>query len=246
MSPRAQKLEASRAPLADAEQARAAARDRSAHDLEARQRRDQESVAADHRRRHRRQGLREGARRRARRRSRRAGRSVRADALDQCRRRPSTIRRCRRASSRWPSTSRRRPNWRAAWRRSASCRSDRGAELASQLQDRPAAGVARRRSSGAGTASSPRPMRRPAPHGASPSAPASSTSSTNWSRPAPTPHDKRQALETAAGRAEGGCRRRDARAANAGAPRSARPTPRASAMPRPSARSAATPRACPR
>ena len=46
-------------------QARAAARDRSAHDLETRQRRDQESVAADHRRRHRRQGLREGARRRA-------------------------------------------------------------------------------------------------------------------------------------------------------------------------------------
>ncbi len=38
-------------------QARAAARDRSAHDLQDRQRRDQESVAADHRRRHRRQGL---------------------------------------------------------------------------------------------------------------------------------------------------------------------------------------------
>ena len=38
-------------------QARAAARDRGAHDLQARQRRDQESVAADHRRHHRRQGL---------------------------------------------------------------------------------------------------------------------------------------------------------------------------------------------
>ncbi len=38
-------------------QARAAARDRSAHHLKARQRRDQESVAADHRRRHRHQGL---------------------------------------------------------------------------------------------------------------------------------------------------------------------------------------------
>ena len=38
-------------------QARAAARDRSAHDFKARQRRDQEFVAADHRRRHRHQGL---------------------------------------------------------------------------------------------------------------------------------------------------------------------------------------------
>ena len=38
-------------------QARAAARDRSAHDFKTRQRRDQESVAADHRRRHRHQGL---------------------------------------------------------------------------------------------------------------------------------------------------------------------------------------------
>ena len=46
-----------RAPLDGGRQARAAARDRSAHDLKTRQRRDQEPVAADHRRRHGRQGL---------------------------------------------------------------------------------------------------------------------------------------------------------------------------------------------
>ena len=44
-------------PARRGRQARAAARDRSAHHLKARQRRDQEPVAADHRRRHRRQGL---------------------------------------------------------------------------------------------------------------------------------------------------------------------------------------------
>ena len=63
-------------------EARATARDRSAHHLEAGQLRNQESVAADHRWRHRRQGLRKGDRRCAWRRPRRAGRSLRADALD--------------------------------------------------------------------------------------------------------------------------------------------------------------------
>ena len=101
-------------------QARAAARDRSAHDLETRQRRDQESVAADHRRRHRRQGLREGARRRARatismRRSIRRRRCAGPMPAS-----PRAIRPCPRASKRSRRMSRRRPNWRAAWRRSAS------------------------------------------------------------------------------------------------------------------------------
>ena len=44
-------------PAQRGRQARAAARDRGAHDFETRQRRNQESVAADHRRRHRRQGI---------------------------------------------------------------------------------------------------------------------------------------------------------------------------------------------
>ena len=127
------KLEASRAPLTEADKRVQRLETEARTISKLRQRRDQEPVAADHRRRHRREGLREGARRRARRRSRRAGRSVGADALDQCRRRPRAIRRCRKASSRWPRMSRRRPSWRAASRqigvvaararRRAGCRS---------------------------------------------------------------------------------------------------------------------------
>ena len=81
-----QTLEASRAPLTEAE--------KRVQRLETEARtiskivngETKNSVAADHRRHHGGQGLREGDRRRARRRSRRARRPVRADALDQCRR----------------------------------------------------------------------------------------------------------------------------------------------------------------
>ena len=57
MSPRAAEARSRPRAAGRGRQAGAAAGDRSAHHLEARQRRDQESVAADHRRRHRRQGL---------------------------------------------------------------------------------------------------------------------------------------------------------------------------------------------
>ena len=167
-------------------QAGAAAGDRGAHHLETRQRRDQEPVAADHRRRHRRQGLREGAGRRARRRSRCAGRPVGADALDQCRRHRGRSCRCPRASKRWPPMSRRRSNWRAGWRRSAWCRAS--AAPSWYRSSRPASGWCRwKATSGAGTASSPRRMRRPARRGGWPSGRGWSISRTNSSRPASMP-----------------------------------------------------------
>jgi chromosome segregation protein len=78
-----------------------------------------------------------------------------------------------------------RDAWRAGWRRSASSRATAARSWC--RSSRPASGWCRRRAtSGAGTDSSRRPMRRPARRGGSPSAPASSTSRTSWSRPAST------------------------------------------------------------
>ena len=107
--------------------------------------RDQESVAAGDRPRHRRQGLREGARRRARRRSRRAGRSLRADALDRRRRRR---RRSGAAGRRRAAVAHVKAPAELARRLAQIGVVDRetGAKLAAAAQDRPAAGVARRRS----------------------------------------------------------------------------------------------------
>ena len=74
-------------------------------------------------------------------------------------------------------------NWRGAWRRSAS--SPRSAAPRWYRSSRPASGWCRRKAtSGAGTALSPRPMRRPARRGGSPSGPGWSISKTSLSRPA--------------------------------------------------------------
>ena len=99
---------------------------------------------------------------------------------------PTAIRRCPTASNRSPRTSTRRPNWRGAWRRSAS--SPRSAAPSWCRSSRPASGWCRgKATSGAGTALSPRPMRRPARRGGSPSGRGWSTSRPSWSRPASTP-----------------------------------------------------------
>ena len=135
----------------------------------------------------RRQGLREGARRRARRRSRRARRSVRADALDQRRRDLDRSGACP------TGVEARSPIVEApaelARRLAPDRRRRQGARRRAGVatEDRPAAGVAAKATSGAGTVLSRPPTRRPARRAASPNAPGWSISNTNWSRPAPTP-----------------------------------------------------------
>ena len=86
----------------------------------------------------------------------------------------------------------------------------RGAGRAAE--DRPAAGVAAKATSGAGTALSPPPMRRPAPRAGSPSAPGSSISKHELEQARTDAAAKRQALRRRRGRAEGRGRRRSPRA----------------------------------
>ena len=154
------------------------------------------------------------------------------------------IRRCRKARSRSPSSSRRRRNCpvalpRSAWSSVPTARASPACSSPVNASFRATAIF------GAGTALPPMPTPRPAPHAAWRSGAASPTSTANSSTRASTVEDKRKAAETAqaaltaAGAAEAAAREHLARAL------SARPTTRANCTPWPSARWRATPRASP-
>ena len=220
---------------------RAAAGDRSQDPVQGAGGRDQEPVAAGDGPHLGRQGLREGARRRARRRPRCAGRSVGADALDGLghRSRRSGAAGGRRAAAQHvqaPDELARRLN------QIGVVDKETGARLAGSSS--PASGWCRAKATcGAGTASPPPRMRRPAPPAVWPSAPASPKSKPSCSRPAPRPRprasSRRPPKPPCAWR-----RRPRPRRAMPRASVSATSMPRATGTRRPSARPIATPRAC--
>ena len=153
---------------------------------------------------------------------------------------PKAIRRCPQASKPLAvASSRRRPNWRAVSPRSASSPKERGAELVSQLKTgqrlvslegdvwrwdgfvaaaHAPTGAARRLAERARLVDIENELEQARIEAAA----------------------KRQALETAEAELKIAAAAEDLGAATPGAPRSARPMPRANAMPRPNARSTAT------
>ena len=130
-----EKLDAARAPLAAAEQQRAAAGNRSQDHRQAACGREQKSLAAGDGRAQRRRRLRKGAGRRARRRSRCAGRSDPRRCAGPARRSmPSDPALPDGVAAAVAISCRRRRNWRAGWRRSASSNAPTGRGLRQLLK----------------------------------------------------------------------------------------------------------------
>ena len=99
-------------------------------------------------------------------------------------------------------------------------RAARARRRAASRSSSPASGWCRPKATcGAGTALSPPPTRRPARRGASPSAPASSTSRTSWSRPASTRRSSVRRWRTPSAELQMAASSRRRRAAKPGAPR---------------------------
>ena len=137
-------VESTRGPLQDADKRAQRLETEAKTIAKIRQRRKQEPVATDHRRHQRRQGLREGDRCGARRRPRSASRSVRADALGRghrYRRRSGAARRNRIACGACAGAA----GTGAASRPDRRCRQRARRGVGGAPEDRPAAGVARRR-----------------------------------------------------------------------------------------------------